>query len=100
VERVRVRAVEDAPRLYLGALLLPRESPRPNWIRARRSGTKKKRCSCFSNRIEFEFSERENNERETNEEAPELADRQRAREEIAAPPFEEKKTRREDASTF
>ena len=39
--------------------------------------------------------------RETNEEAPELlADRhQRAREEIA-PPFEEKKTRREDTSTF
>jgi hypothetical protein len=79
VEHARVRArVEDA-RLYLGTLLLPRARPRPNWIRATIRNQRKRLCVFFSNRIEFEFSERE---RERDEEAPELADRQRG-EEIA-----------------
>ena len=60
-----------------------RAQPRPNyWIRAHTIGNRKKTFVCFSNRIEFEFSERKRErDKKTRRSAPELAREREAKKE-------------------
>ena len=82
-----------------------RAQPRPNyWIRAHTIGNRKKTFVCFSNRIEFEFSERKRErDKKTRRSAPELArERERRRKSatvLSGARRRKKKTRR-NAFTF